>query len=269
MKAIQGYLWGVLFMMIPWLVQAQQPGDSINNKAQKRPAYLSTAAGLSSSVFRDFATSPLRYAGTPVFVALGHMDVDHRRQSGIELSYTFGKFSNDFNNHENASKVNIIMFNYAELFHLKSLSTSRLNVKVGGQWTTTVNLRENAALQNNSTGVDILSTLFGSIKGTLKIQDRQSLSATFNLGLINGAYRNGFVYVGHSAPTNQDQFFDQYQFRAFTGYRFNTQLDYTLYFENKNALRFGYGWDAFTTGSDDQFEVASHVFTVTLLFNLR
>jgi len=270
MKAIQGYLWGFLFMLIPALSYSQQSDSPSEQAEQKRPAYLEMEMGLSLSSFRDYATSPLIYSGKPIHLGLGLLELSNLRESSIRFSYAFGNYRNRFNEQTTLSKVDVIDVSYVELYRIGAWSTDRFNLKVGGQWTTTTNVRQNTALQNNGTGVEIVSNLFGTAKGSLNLSESQALSITMNLGLLNAAYRNGFVYVGQSAPTNQGSIFDQYELSLVSGYRFITQVDYTLKLKNENALRFSYNWDAYQTrGNYDEFEMASHLFKVALLFNLR
>lgn len=244
---------------------------------EKRPAYIDIAVGLNISSFRDFATSPLVYSGNPVYTALSHIDLDKSRESYFTISYSFGTYSSDFNQHTSQSNVNTFGFNYLEFFQIKRMTTSRLNVKIGGQLNATANHRENAALFNNSEGVDIVATLFGSSKVTLdlsrsksKTQKRdQTLSFTMNIGVVNSSFRNGFAYTSPSAPLNDDDFFRGYELQLFKGFRLNSALDYTLFLHNKNAVKFSYCWDVYRTGGHhDNFEMAAHILQLSLLFRL-
>lgn len=248
---------------------------------ERRPAYLNITLGLNVSNFRDFATSPLIYSGTPVFTALSHIDFDEERASHFTLSYSFGKYASNVNQNASESKVNIFSFTYLELFQLKRMSTSKLNIKVGGQLNSTLNHRENSELFNNSEGVDIVSTLFGSAKATLdfsrsvagnkKDENRErTLSYTLNIGIVNSSYRNGFAYTSPSAPLNRDDFFAGYEFKVFKGFRLNSALDYTFFLHNKNAVQVSYIWDAYRTGGHhDNFEMAAHILKFSLLFGLK
>ncbi|HKL39286.1 MAG TPA: hypothetical protein VJ894_01340, partial [Cryomorphaceae bacterium] len=159
---------------------------------------------------------------------------------------------------------------------------------VGGQFNATANHRENAALFNNDEGVDLISTLFASAKGTLDLSRKEEKSKKFlfvnytlkkrvrqlsyhlNVGVVNSSYRNGFAYISPAAPLNEDDFFADYEFRVFKGFRLNSSLDYTIYLQNKNAVQFSYVWDAYRTGGHhDNFEMAAHILKVTLLFGLK
>lgn len=257
-------------------------------KKVSRPAYLNIAVGLNSSNFRDFATSPLIYSGKPLYTALSHIDMDEKRESHFTLFYSFGKYKSNFNQHASESKVNTFSFNYLELFQLKKLSSSKLNIKIGGQLNSTFNHRENIELFNNSEAADIITTLFGTAKATIdlsRFEDKnkkflfnkykaskrmRTLSYTLNVGLVNSSFRNGFAYTSPSAPLNEDDFFAGYELQFFKGFRLNTALDYTVFLHNKNAIQFSYIWDAYRTGwHHDNFEMAAHIFKLSLLFGLK
>jgi len=245
---------------------------------EKRPAYIDIAVGLNISSFRDFATSPLIYSGIPIYTALSHIDMDHKRESHFTLSYSFGKYKSTYNEHSSESKVNTFSFNYLELFELKQISNSRLNVKIGGQLNATANHRENAELFNNSEGVDLISNLFGSAKVSLylglnkgkAIKRKQTLSYIVNIGVVNASFRNGFAYTSPSAPLNDDDFFRGYEWQLFKGFRLNSALNYTVFLHNKNAIQLSYIWDTYrTAGHHDNFEMAAHILKFSLLFSLK
>lgn len=252
--------------------------STVEEQKTTRPAYLDIALGINFSTFRDFATSPLTYSGSPVYIALSHLDLDIKRESSIGLSYFFGTYESNFNEHKAVSKVNTITLNYLELFQLSKLSSSKINVKVGGQFNSTVNIRNNELLQNNSQGFEVISTLFGSINARLDLSPKKAkrrkitrhLTYRLNIGLINSSYRNGFAYTSQSALLNEDNLFDQYEFQIFSGYRINSKLDYTFWLSNKNAIQFSYLWDAYRTGGNhDEFEMAAHIVKFSLLYNLK
>jgi len=267
---------------------AQGDADKSTKKKAKRPAYIGISTGLNVSSFRDFATSPLTYSGTPIYMALSHIELDEKRASFSTLSYSFGNYDADFNRQTSSSAVNTVTLCFSELFQLKRLSSPKLNLKAGAQLNATANIRDNAGLFNNSEGVEMISTLFGSMKATLNLsrktqKDRQflfirykakervrHLSYTMNIGIINSSYRNGFAYTNPSAPLHEDDFFAGYNFRIFQGFRVRSALDYTISLQNKNAIQFSYLWDAYRTGGHhDNFEMAAHIFKCSLLYSLK
>lgn len=277
-----------IILVLPTIALSQVETESVIKKENKRPAYLDVSFGLSFSSFRDFATSPLIYSGRPIYTSLSHIDMDEKRTSAITGSYSLGMFKNTFNNQTLESIVNTISLNYLEQFQIKKWSHQKLNLKIGGQFNSTVNLRNNEAFFNNSEGVDIISTLFGSVRTTIDLSRKEevdkkfifigykarkqvrNLSLTMNIGLINSSYRNGFAYTSSSVPINEDDFFEDYEFSVFTGFRLNSALDYTIFLHNKNAIQLSYLWDAYRTGGHhDNFQMATHTLKCSLLFGLR
>ncbi|HKK88502.1 MAG TPA: hypothetical protein VJ917_06605 [Saprospiraceae bacterium] len=278
-----GRLHTYIFIIIHWcsVNTFAQSGTAKMMEAvqkEKRPAYIDIAVGLNISSFRDFATSPLIYSGKPIYTALSHIDMDEKRESHFTLSYSFGKYQSDVNQHTSESKVNTFGFNYLELFQLKQTSNSKLNVKIGGQLNATANHRENSELFNNSEGLDIIATLFGSARVTLNLSRskgktrkcKQTLTYTMNIGVVNSSFRNGFAYTSPSTPLNNDDFFAGYEWQLFKGFRLDSALDYTVFLYNKNALQVSYSWDAYrTAGHHDNFEMTAHILNLSLLFGLQ
>lgn len=261
-------------------VFSQGTSTQTQDKVEKldRPAYLNIAMGLNISSFRDFATSPLTYTGNPIHTALTHVDMDDSRESHFTPSYSFGTYKSNYNQHSSESEVKTVSINYLELYQIRKLSSPMFNFKIGGQFNATANHRENSELFNNSEGVDVIATLFGSAKATLGLRcgeekngkPKQTLSYSIHVGLVNSSYRNGFAYISPSAPLNNDEFFAGYEFRIFKGFRMNSRLDYTFFLRNRNAIQLGYSWDAYRTGGHhDNFEMATHSLQFSLLFNLK
>lgn len=250
------------------------------------PAYIGVSAGLGGSVFRDFATSPLFYKGVAKYIALSYSKSNFERESEIGLSYSFGNHHNNFNNHLQISNVKSVSLFYSRLYQLQSLSSPKLNVKVGGLINATGNFRINEGLANNGIGYEIIPTLFGSVKIEKDISTKEEKNKKFlfikynskektrnlafrlNVGLVNSSYRNGYAYSGQASLLNKFALFDDYQFKVFSGFRMSSSLDYTVFLKNKNALRFSYAWDAYKTGGNlDKFEMATHTLKFSLLFN--
>lgn len=278
-----------LFLLLVSLAGTSQTETSILSRKEWRkniPAYIGVSAGLGGAAFRDFATSPLFYKGTAKHISLSYSKFNLERESEIGFSYSFGEYHNNFNKHSQISTVKSASLFYSRLYQLKSLSSPKLNVKIGGLVNATGNFRTNEALLNNAVGFEVIPTLFGSVKIEKDISTKEEKNKKFlfiryklkektrnlafrlNVGLINSSYRNGYVYAGQSGLLNEPLLFDDYQFKVFSGFRMNSSLDYTVSLKNKNALRFSYAWDAYKTGGNlDKFEMASHTFKVSLLFN--
>ena len=289
MKRIQIVI-AVLFL-IPQLGMTQNDA-ALSKKEQKenRPKYRGISIlGLGVGSFRDFATSPLTYSGLSISSSRFSISMDEHRETEWGSSLALGLFGNNFNDHSSSSIVISPSLYYSELYALPKWSSSKFNLKVGGMVNVTTNVRFNSSLQNNSTGFEMIPTLFGSVKGTLDVsrkgtrskkflflkytleKRRKSLSFRFNTGLINASYRNGYAYSGQAFLLNEDDAFDGYQFNIFSGYRLSSAIDYTLYSrKTTNAIQLSYVWDAYKTGGDfDTFEMAQHALRVTLLFNTK
>lgn len=250
------------------------------------PKYYGIAVGINSSNFRDFATSPLIYNGSALHFSLARLKIGNDREAELGLSYDSGTYATNFNDNTTTSSVKRIELNYSRLYQVGLFKSEKYNTKVGFLLSGNGNLRTNASLQNNATGVDIFANLLGSIKITKDISRtapkekkflfwkfkrdavKRNLAFRLNAGLVNSSYRNGYVYSGQSAVLNDAKLFDDYEYKIFSGFRASSSLDYTCYLKNKNAIRFSYVWDAYSTGGDlDKFEMAHHILKFTLLFN--
>lgn len=277
-----------LLLFVPLLSFSQVERRNLSRKElrKERPAYVGVTMGLSSSSLRDFATSPLTYKGKPMYVALSSLRQDRKRESETGLSYSFGNYTNSYNDHSNASAVKTFSAYHSQLYQLSKLSSKDLNITIGGLFNMTGNYRANTALQNNQIGFELVPTLFGSVKVDKDIsrtvaKDKKllfikykrkpqvrHLSYRFNIGLLNSSYRNGYVYTGQAGVLNQTSVLDHYEFKLFSGFRMSSAFDYTISLKNKNKIQLSYLWDAYETGGDlDKLEMAHHTFKLSLLFN--
>lgn len=269
----------ILFCLSSASAYCQINGDGVNEDNQKvnhpKMTYLGITSGVVPSSFRDFATSPLFYQGEPLHFGLGHLEMSPKRESSIRVSYTFGKFSSPSLTSDIKSDVKIITVNYHELFELSPLSSKKLNVKIGGKLLSTINIRANNSFGNNSTGFEVISNLCFSAKGTRSFEFgkknfKNNLSLGLNMGLVNTAFRNKYIYTSHAPLLNEDNIYDGYELTLFTGFRFNSTLAYTFWLKNNNGLRLSYEWDIYGTGQGtNRFEMAAHFINLALLFNLN
>ncbi|MBL4710677.1 MAG: hypothetical protein JKY48_19805 [Flavobacteriales bacterium] len=278
----------ILLSLIPMFGMAQKE-ESVNSLEKRKSIYFSTSMGFSSSTFRDFATSPLFYKGIARYASIGRIRNDSMRESRLGGSYSTGNYKATVGDHSASSQVKTLALYYAQMYHLSKLSNDKWNTKVGGLVNVTGNLRINGSLGNNSAGLELNGTLFASIKTErdvsrvktknkkflffikYKLKPRKrKLSYRLNLGLMNNNYRNPYVYIGQSSVLNDDKTFDAYEFKTFSGFRMSSSLDYTIALNNRNLIQFSYLWDAYRTGGDlDKFEMAQHVFKLSLLFNTK
>ncbi len=281
----------MLMLLVPLVSYSQNDSTTLSKKEERKeiPAYIGFTSGLSFSSFRDFATSPLFYTGSPIFISLSRIKADKKRESEFGLSYSFGNYSGNyssyFNNYIVRSQVKTASFYYSQLYRVNKLSSERFNVKIGGLFNASFNIRFNESLRNNAMGTELFPNLFGSVKITKDVSRRENKDKKFfflkyrlnqrtrnlayrlNVGLINSSYRNGYAYFRHTVDYEKEIFYG-YQFKVFSGFRISSSLDYTIFLKNKNAIQLSYLWDAYKTGGNlDKFEMAHHIFKLTLLFN--
>ncbi len=246
-------------------------------KKEKRaqiPKYIGIGLGTNNSKFRDFATSPLFYEGGATQISLSYLKMGNNRESEFGLSYDFGTYSSNFNRSTTKSEVKRIELSYSQLYRIKLFKSESINTKVGFLLNGNGNLRVNEGLHNNATGIDIFGNLSGSVKIAKDIklyrndERKRNLAFRLNLGLVNSSYRNGYAYSGQAPILNKTNIFDGYKFKAFSGYKLSTKLDYTHYLKNKNAIQLSYVWDAYSTGGNsNKFEMAHHILKLALFFN--
>lgn len=277
----------MLLLLLPSLAGFSQNDTTTLTKKEtrkERPAYLGFSAGLGYSGFRDFATSPLIYSGTPVYLSLSYLKADEKRESEFGFSYSFGNYVNNSNKQFTLSQVKTFSTYYSRLYRLEKLSSGKFNTKIGGVLNATNNTRYNPLLMNNAVGAEWFVNLMGSIKISQDVSRSEFKNKRFlfikytleprtrniafrlNVGLINSSYRNGYAYIRHTL--DQNDLYYGYRFDIFSGYRMSSSLDYTLFLKNRNAIQFSYLWDAYKTGGNtDKFEMAHHTFKLTFLFN--
>lgn len=283
-------LFGVVQNIHAQIIKVTEKKDSVLFSKIKdwrlRPTYLGISFGLNSSVFRDFATSPLFYNGRVTYIAISMLKKDDRRESELNLAYKLGTLGTNFNDISTFSNVEILDLFYSKLYAFPKLCHNTFNTKIGFQLQGTELIRYNGSLLNNSYGTEMFLNLMGSIKFTKDLsrnevserkiwffkyklnEKKRYLALRTNVGLINSTYRNGFIYGGQSHVLNDPKLYDGYTFNVFSGFRVSSRLDYTHYLKNKNSVQFSYAWDAFQTGGDlDKFQMAGHTLCLTLLFN--
>jgi hypothetical protein len=253
---------------------------------KERPAFYNYGFDLNRYSYRDFATSPLTYAGPAGSLNIARAKIDAKRDFAYGFNIGFGLLFN-YSVTALPTMFTTSLF-YSSLHQLNVFSNKRLNLKVGGLVDVPLFVRVNSSLQNNKRGYEIIPTLFGSaqiawdfsrtknvskkflwIKYEKKERTRE-LSFRINVGIMNNSVRNGFAYLGQSGVLNEFKPFDGYSFNAFSGFRMGTALNYTLGLKNgsKNKIRFTYAWDAIKTGgSYESLEIAAHTLKCTLMFN--
>jgi hypothetical protein len=275
-----------ILLAIPLIGFSQNKDPEKNTQQRTRPVYFGVSSGLAYSGFRDFATSPLTYNGSPLYLSFDRLKADNKRESELLCSFMSGNYSKGYNSQFNTSRVKTVTLSYDQIFRLERLSSEGFSVKVGPTLQTTYCYRYNGSFSNNETGREVVMNLLGSVKITKDVSRRQEkdkrliffnyrliprsrvLSFRTNVGVLNTSYRNGFSYTGNIVDPKADNRYTGYQFKAISGFRMSASIDYTIYLKNKNAVQLSYAWDAYKTGGErDVFEMAHHIFKVTLLFN--
>ena len=273
------------FPIVSWS-QVTEPSLSAKESKKERASFIGITAGLSSSSFRDFATSPLIYDGPVLYVALSRMKTNVSNEFEMGISASGGAYNTDFNEHITFSEAFTGSVFYSQLYQISFLSSSKWNLKAGGLIDVTGNLRHNESFGNNSLGFELFPTLFGSVKIIRDISrtttkqkkiwfmnyilnpvDRK-ISLHLNPGVINSAFRNKYIYFRHLSAIDENKPFADYEYKLFSGLRLNTALDYTVRLKNKNLYQFSYVWNVYRTGGElDKYEMAQHTITLTLFYN--
>lgn len=256
------------------------------NNDQVEGKFIKIQAGFNTIKFRDMATSPLYYTGNLKHVALGFVKLQNGKERELCLSFSTGLASNSTNDHVASSTVSIYGIKYTKLYPLWSIE--KMDIKLGGELSNNFHLRQNPSFQNNATGLEVFSTLSAAGKFSWDISNtrtkrakllfipmnfkprKRDLSFKLKLAVMNNTFRNGYAYNNNSDITNNPSVWDDYEFKVFSGYRIGSEFNYTVFFENKNALRIGYEFDAYKTGGSlDKFGMANHKLTIALLFKTK
>lgn len=269
------FFFSVFMISITTISQEEKSLEVSNEIKDMKYSYLGITSGIGQSIFRDRATSPLFYQGNPVLFGLSHLEMHHKRESSIQANYSFGNYANRSVGNNIQSNVKIVSITYQELFIISRLSGKKWNTKIGGTLLSSGNFRENNSFGNNSKGFEVVSNLCASLKTTLTFEFKKrpiknKVSMGLNIGIINTAYRNEFIYTSQSPMLNEDNIYGGYELSVFSGFRVNSELSYIFWLKNNNALRMCYEWDLYGTGNKaNGFEMASHYLNISILFNLK
>jgi hypothetical protein len=239
-----------------------------------------------SSVFRDFATSPLFYHGNPMQYSLAWAKEEGLKERRILFKYQSGIFIPENKNIKTPSTARSLFLQYSRLWYIGTWK--KTDVRLGGMMDVSGNLRVNPSLQNNAGGLEIFNTLFASVRfgrdvsrlqeksGKIlwlipyrRIPRRRTISFQLNAALMNNNLRNGYIYSNQANITNKPNIVYNYKFNAFSGYRLNTGLEYSIFLSNGNAIRYSWYWDALQSGEEfNRFEMGEHAIQVAFLFNM-
>ena len=281
-----------IFILGSFFCYVAQANDFTSDSAQKVPVLNSPFRSLqfgiarTSSVFRDFATSPLFYHGSPMQYCLAWSKDEGRKERRLSLKYQSGKFKPELKEVQTPSTVSTIYLQYSRLWYLTSWK--KTDFRLGGMLDFGGNLRINPSLQNNAAGLEIFNTLFLSAKASRdvsrlneksgkflflfkyrRVPRRRTISLQLNAAVMNNSFRNGYIYSNQANITNKPNILYNYKFNTFSGYRLNTALEYSIFLSNGNAIRYSWNWDAFQSGEKfNRLEMAHHAFQVSFLFQI-
>jgi hypothetical protein len=239
-----------------------------------------------SSVFRDFATSPLFYHGNPMQYSLAWAKDEGLKERRLLFKYQSGTFTPENKNIKTPSTAHSLFLQYSRLWYIGTWK--KTDVRLGGMMDVSGNLRVNPSLQNNAGGLEIFNTLFASVRfgrdvsrlqeksGKIlwlipyhRIPRRRTISFQLNAALMNNNFRNGYIYSNQANITNKPNILYNYQFNAFSGYRLNTTLEYSIFLSNGNAIRYSWFWDAMQSGEEfNRFEMGLTGIQLAFLFQM-
>ncbi len=267
-----------------------QSEDNLTRKEKRklRAKYINVGVGTGGAVFRDFATSPLFYRGSLSTFSLSYLSADKYKETEAGAAFSPGFFLASSNDNLTTSLLFKFNFFYSQLHRLKVLSNDKFNTKVGFMVDNFSNVRINRQLMNNALGLEFFMNAFGSVKVTKDISRKEikhkkflfikyrlkpkkrKLSFRLNVGILNNALRNGYVYIDQSALLNKFDPLAAHELKTLSGIRLRTELNFTRFLKNKNGIRLSYVWDACkTTDFTDNFEMAYHIVKFSFLFNLN
>ena len=261
---------------------------SRKEKNKARPKYLELGTLTGPGYHRDLATSPLFNRGGTVGTNFHYHRFDSLRETRYGFTLLAGFHGFTVGNERSGASLTTVQFDFNKLYAIHKISQGKYKFKVGGMVVGNFNLRIDPRLQNAGFGNEFIYNLMGSAKVSRDVSRKSTksgkilwlfpynweprkrlLSYQLNVGIYNANVRNGYAYVDQSGLINELAIWSDYEHNAFSGFRVNAALRYTIYLNNDNALRFSYNWDAYTTGGDvDQFEIANHLLGVALLFDL-
>ncbi|OHX63886.1 hypothetical protein [Flammeovirga pacifica] len=277
MKTRQVYFTVTLFLITLGL--NAQNIDAVSNKELKksRPVYINFSAGFNNIKFRDLATSPLFYRGTVKYFEMGYRRGDKLRDTELGVNISTGSATENVSKESVESNISSFQLHYSRLYQIHPISDEKMNYMVGGLFATTTNIRQNAALMNNAVGMENFSSLMASMKATRDFSKvkgnttlRRELSLRLNIGLMNNSFRNGYIYTNSSSVLNNASAFDGHEVKMFSGFRMSTELDYTIFLQNKNAIKFSYVYEGLKSGGDyGQFGMTNNILKATFLFGTK
>ncbi|MCC5931370.1 MAG: hypothetical protein JJU28_19130 [Cyclobacteriaceae bacterium] len=256
--------------------------------------YRQFSVGMNNPIYRDFATSPLFYNGLGTQLQMAWLKRSDLRERSFEMGLGLNGMSaripeSKFIQPKSDAFFGQLSAMYLRLWKLKSLSTEKSNIKLGGIVQSNQNFRLNLNLHNNGIGLEHLTNIMASGQITRDISRKEArqlnfwlfkprlkevkrdLRFQFNAGILNLNYRPGYTYIYKEEMVGLETqplswLLSSYKW-SLNGWRFNTQLEYISYLPNGNARSWSYVWDATNApGRHEKFQMASHQIRFTYYF---
>lgn len=284
----------ILMLLLSAQVYSQKR-DSLDTIKNKLPSnfYSVLSIGLTSPLYRDFATSPLFYRGLGINLNTAWLRRNDKRERIFRVDLGFSALiprvpkSKLIQPGGLAYYGNLTLY-YHQLWKIEALSNEKFNMKVGGALNITQNVRGNPVLQNNAMGLENLSNLMASAQVTMDISRKtpkeykrftlkpvkRELRLLVNVGVLNFNYRPGYAYTYDSEMNGTKSrpvawAFSNYKL-TLNGWRINTELEFIKYLPNRNARAWSYVWEAaHAKGRYEPFQMASHRIQYTLYFHSK
>jgi hypothetical protein len=269
-------------------------GDSTN----VRMYYSRLSLGYTIATYRDFATSPLFYNGSGILLQTSWFKQSNSTERDLQFGLVLNNMSaripkSNYMQPETNAIFAQLNIRYNRLFRLNSISTDRVDYKLGGLAQTTQNLRANPGLFNNALGLENITNIMVSAQMTRDVSRNRNRTLNFrlfkinlrpvkrdlrfqlNYGLANFNYRPGYAYlyvpeINGTETTDLQFFLSSYKWSGFDGQRVTTDLEYIIYMPNGNASSWSYTWDiASAPGNHEPFQMASHQIRYRMYFHTK
>lgn len=274
-------------------------GQDLDSTISKAPSqyYRTLSVGLNRPIYRDFATSPLFYNGFGLNLQTSWLVRNRRKERSLDIGLIGNIVSaripkSNFLQPSTDAIFGQINVKYLMLWELKRFSSERNNIKMGGIFYNSQNIRVNPYLSNNSLGLERLTNLMVSgqiirdvsrkserklnlwlFKPTLNPKKRE-IRFQLSAGLLNLNNRPGYSYIYVDEIVGLETNMGRWQLSDYkwsiNGWRFSTELELINYLSNGNARSLSYVWDAANApGRYETFQMASHQIRFAYYFHRK
>ncbi|MBN2650270.1 MAG: hypothetical protein JXR50_11080 [Prolixibacteraceae bacterium] len=290
-KSLFFLLGALLFSLLQSHVFAQAAPETSQSKQKN----LLLSAGLGYATFRDFATSPLYYAGPGFSFAFERQTIMPKSEINWGLSPLISSTMalipiSDYLQTQ-ASSMFISFDAYAQYLRLvPQLSSDKLKLKAGGTVMATQNIRINQSLNNAAFGAESFVNLMLALKADTDISRkeekniklwflnfkqkpaRRNLSFQANIGLLNFNHRPSYNYfyfskIDGNSVSSLSSMMKTYDW-SLNGWRVGTKIEFSKFTSSGNGFKIAYVWDITSApGKHQAFQMASHRIQYSLIIN--